>query len=111
MAQTLSKTETSTPIRSAPTRTVKAPANPARPSDYIVARVEKADVPDGAKGHWYRYVLDNGRSTIAGQRKGSYKDVMAHAQRYAQQLNARSLGAPSVWAPRKPDASKIKPRS
>ncbi len=109
MAQTLPKTDSV--VRTAPSRTVKAPANPARPSDYIVARVEKTDVPDGAKGHWYRYVLDNGRSTIAGQRKGSYKDVMAHAQRYAQQLNARSLGAPSVWAPRKPDAAKAKAKS
>lgn len=108
MAQTLPKTDGS--VRTAPIRTVKAPANPARPSDYVVARVEKTDVPDGAKGHWYHYVLDNGRSTISGQRRGSYKDVLAHAQRYAQQLNARSLGAPSVWAPRKPDA-KVKPKS
>jgi len=74
------------------------------PSDFVVARVERADVPDGGRGQtWYRYVLDNGRSKITGQRRGSLKDVTAHAQRYAEQLNARSLGAPSIWAPRKPD--------
>ena len=109
MAQTLPKM-IDTPTRTTPSRVAKPPASLARPSDYVVARVEKADVPDGAKGHWYRYVLDNGRSTISGQRRGSYKDVMAHATRYAQQLNARSLGAPSVWAPRKPDA-KTKPKT
>lgn len=101
MAQTVRKTDNIT--RETPSRPGKTRAGN-RPSDYVVARVEKTIVPDGAKGNWYRYVLDNGRSTITGQRKGALKEVMAHAQRYAQQLNARSLGAPSVWAPRKPDA-------
>lgn len=101
MAQTLRKTDPT--ARDAPQRPTKSRVGQ-RPSDYVVARVEKTGVPDGAKGHWYRYVLDNGRSTITGQRRGPLKEVMAHAQRYAQQLNARSLGAPSVWAPRKPDA-------
>ncbi len=73
----------------------------ARTSPFKLARVEKTDAPDGAEGgNWYRYVLDNGRSTITGQRRGSLKDVTAHAHRYAEQLNARGIGSTSVWAPR-----------
>src|SRR5438552_14972356 len=69
-----------------------------RTGPFRLARVEKADMPDGGKGqHWYRYVLDNGRSTITGQRKGSLKDVTAHANRYAEQLNTRTFGSHSVW--------------
>lgn len=71
-----------------------------RPRRYALARVEKTDPPDGGTGRWYRYVLDNGRSTITGQRRGSLKDVTAHAHRYAEQLNARGIGGTSVWAPR-----------
>lgn len=72
-----------------------------RAAPFKLARVEKTDAPDGADGdNWYRYVLDNGRSTITGQRRGSLKDVTAHAHRYAEQVNARGLGAQSIWAPR-----------
>ena len=47
---------------SAVSRAVPAPH---RVSPYKLARVEKVDVPDSGRGqHWYRYVLDNGRSTI-----------------------------------------------
>jgi len=98
MSQTAIKAERST------ARTMKVLPAAHLPSDFVVARVERTDVPHGGKGQtWYRYVLDNGRSKITGQRRGSLKDVTAHAQRYAEQLNARSLGAPSIWAPRKPD--------
>lgn len=81
-----------------------APA-PHRVSPYKLARVEKVDVPDssGRGQHWYRYVLDNGRSTITGQRKGSLKDVTAHAHRYAEQLNTRAFGSHSVWSARRTD--------
>jgi hypothetical protein len=68
---------------------------------YSVARVEKIDTPDGASGQdWYRYVLDNGNSQIVGQRAGSLKDVTAHAQQYATQLNSRSGSTPSPWTSR-----------
>jgi len=83
------------------------PIPPHRVSPYKLARVEKVDVPEtsGRGGqHWYRYVLDNGRSTITGQRRGSLKDVTAHANRYAEQLNTRALGAHSVWSTRRTDA-------
>src|SRR3989344_4871765 len=72
-----------------------------RAAQFKLARVERTGAPDGADGdNWYRYVLDNGRSTITGQRRGSLKDVTAHAHRYAEQVNARGLGAQSIWAPR-----------
>ncbi len=75
-----------------------------RVSPYKLARVEKVNVPDAGRGqHWYRYVLDNGRSTITGQRRGSLKDVTAHAHRYAEQLNTRALGSHSVWSTRRTD--------
>ena len=78
---------------------------PHRVSPYKLARVEKVDLPDASRGqHWYQYVLDNGRSTITGQRRGSLKDVTAHAHRYAEQLNTRALGSHSVWSTRRTDA-------
>lgn len=86
------------------------PIPPHKASPFKLARVEKADVPDASRGqHWYRYVLDNGRSQITGQRKGSLKDVTAHATRYAEQLNTRAFGAHSVWSARRTDPSKAKP--
>jgi hypothetical protein len=71
-----------------------------RPRPYALARVEKTDAPDGGNGRWYRYVLDNGRSTITGLRCGSVKEVTDYATQYAEQLNLRSLNGQSVWSPR-----------
>jgi hypothetical protein len=66
-----------------------------------VARVEKTAAPDCSDGQgWYRYVLDNGKSTITGQRAGSLKDVTAHAAHCAEQINARGFGKQSLWSPR-----------
>ena len=74
---------------------------PHQPSPFAVARVERTGAPDGAIGqNWYRYVLDNGRSHIVGQRCGSLKDVTAYAQQYAEQLNSRNGGASSTWTSR-----------
>jgi hypothetical protein len=68
---------------------------------FKVASVEKTDAPDGSDGQdWYRYVLDSGRSTIAGQRRGSRKDVLAYAAQCAEQLNTRGLTGQSIWSPR-----------
>lgn len=84
-----------------------APAASAPPrrrpvSRFKLLRVERADMPEGSRGsNWYRYVLENGRSTITGRRRGSLKDVTAYATRYAEQLNARAASASySIWAPR-----------
>jgi hypothetical protein len=68
---------------------------------FRVARVEKAAAPDGSGDTgWYRYVLDNGRSIITGQRRGSQKEVAAYAARCAEQINARGFGKQSLWSPR-----------
>ncbi|MBI3897667.1 MAG: hypothetical protein HY308_05140 [Gammaproteobacteria bacterium] len=84
----------------------RRPVTASRTGPFRLARVEKTDNPDGGRGgqHWYRYVLDNGRSTITGQRRGSLKDVTAHANRYAEQLNTRTFGSHSVWTARRGDA-------
>lgn len=72
-----------------------------RPSPYNVARIERTDAPQGSDGQdWYRYVLDNGRSTVVGHRQGPRKEVEAYAQRCALQLNARGLNGSSSWSPR-----------
>lgn len=88
-----------------PANTVdRHPAPAHRISPYKLARVEKIDLPETGRGqHWYRYVLENGRSTITGQRRGSLKDVTAHANRYAEQLNTRAYGAHSAWSARRSD--------
>ena len=79
---------------------VRKPA-PHQASPFAVARVERTGAPDGAVGqNWYRYVLDNGRSHIVGQRCGSLKDVTAYANQYAEQLNSRNGGASSTWTSR-----------
>lgn len=76
-------------------------AETAKLRPYKLASVDKIDAPDGTSGgKWYRYVLDNGRSTITGQRCGSVKEVTAYATQYAEQLNNRGLNGQSVWAPR-----------
>jgi hypothetical protein len=68
---------------------------------YKVARVERADPPDGATGrNWHRYTLESGRSTITGHRQGSYRDVLAYATLCAEQLNTRGRTAQSIWSPR-----------
>lgn len=75
--------------------------SPAIPRPFKVARVEKTAAPNGGQGQdWYRYVLESGRSTITGKRRGSRKDVLAYATRCTEQLNARGLTAQSIWSPR-----------
>jgi hypothetical protein len=81
--------------------TVAGKPAPHQASPFAVARVERTGAPDGAIGqNWYRYVLDNGRSHIVGQRCGSLKDVTAYAHLYAEQLNSRNGGASSTWTSR-----------
>jgi hypothetical protein len=80
------------------TRTTPAPH---QVIPFAVARVEKISAPEGAMGqNWYRYVLENGRSSIVGQRSGSLKDVTAYANQYAVQLNSRNGGGSSTWTSR-----------
>jgi len=77
------------------------PRTATQASPFCVARVEKIGAPEGAVGqNWYRYVLENGRSSIIGQRCGSLKDVTAYANQYAVQLNTRNGGGSSAWTSR-----------
>ncbi|GBE11479.1 hypothetical protein BMS3Bbin12_00152 [bacterium BMS3Bbin12] len=70
----------------------EAGATPPRAgSRFRVGRVERAPVPNGGDGgeDWCRYVLENGRNSITGLRRGSLPQVTEHAQRLAQDLNER----------------------
>lgn len=69
---------------------------------FKVSCVEKADPGDDDDGSeaWYRYILENGRSTIVGQRRGTLKDVTDYATNYTEQLNERSSMSRSTWSTR-----------
>ena len=72
-----------------------------RPSQFKLAHIEKTLVPEGGNRRtWYRYVLDNGRSSITGRRCGSLKDVTTYAHHYAKELNVRALTGQSAWSTR-----------
>jgi hypothetical protein len=78
-----------------------SPAAPPWPKPFRLVRVEKAATPEGGNGEtWYRYVLENGRSAIMGQRCGNRKDVIAYAVHYLEQLNTRTANGGAAWAPR-----------
>ncbi len=74
-----------------------------QPREYRVTRIEKIDSPNGgSEDDWYQYVIEAGRSTITGCRRGSRAQVAEHAQRYAEEANTRSLeGGAGHWAPRR----------
>lgn len=78
---------------------------------FKVSSIEKKPSEEDSEDQaWYRYVLENGRSTIVGQRRGSLKDVTAYATEYTEQLNERSSMARSTWSPRgrKPADNNVK---
>lgn len=57
---------------------------------FRVGRVERAPGPQGdGDADWHRYVLENGRNSITGLRRGSLRQVTEHARRLAQDLNER----------------------
>lgn len=76
-------------------------ANAQRPrggTRYSVASVEKAEMQAQDGADWYRYVVQDGRSTITGFRCGSESEVVEYAREFAEQLNARNgPRAPSPW--------------
>lgn len=77
------------------------PTDHTKSLQFKVALVEKTKPNDGNnEPDWHRYVLENGRSTIEGQRRGTLKDVTTYATQYIEQLNARSSMAQSTWSPR-----------
>jgi hypothetical protein len=69
---------------------------------FRVALVEKSTVPQGAKGEdWYRYVLESGNSAITGWRRGSRQEIVQHAIRCTEELNARGSNGHSPWSSRR----------
>jgi hypothetical protein len=76
-------------------------ASPGGAPVFRLARLEETPAPDGAGGQtWYRYVLENGSSTIVGHRAGTHDEVTEYAMSYASQLNTRSATGHSAWTPR-----------
>jgi hypothetical protein len=68
---------------------------------YRVAQVAKMPSPEGAKGNWFRYVIEGGYAPVTGARPGTQKQVSAYARQLADELNARrSSGGASPSAPR-----------
>jgi len=68
---------------------------------YSVLEIEKTDSPiQDDEETWYRYVVNDGNSTITGVRCGSKKQVADYAKKFAQDLNERGSSSSSVWATR-----------
>lgn len=65
---------------------------------FNLTAIEKTAPPDGgANGVWYRYVLENGKSTITGYRQGSKEQVMRYARDFAADVNARAARGYTAW--------------
>ncbi len=68
---------------------------------YAVLEVEKTDSPiEDNPETWYRYVVNDGNSTITGLRCGTKKQVTDYAKKFAKDLNERGTSSSSVWATR-----------
>ncbi len=89
------------PQKPVPMHPPHSSAAPSWPKPFRLVCVEKAATPEGGDGEtWYRYVLENGRSAITGQRCGNRKEVTAYAVHYVEQLNTRAANGGAAWAPR-----------
>jgi len=77
-------------------------------SQFTIALIEKTPSQDSDAQNWYRYVLENGGSTIEGKRSGSLKEVTAYVNEYVEHLNSRSTMIQSTWTTRskKPEPEK-----
>ena len=62
---------------------------------YKLSEVAKMPTPDGAKGNWYRYVIEGGYAPVTGTRPGTQKQVTAYANELTKELNARQTGGAS----------------
>lgn len=70
-----------------------------RTSNFKVSLVEEEpSLVSGDKQTWYRYVLNNGHSTIEGHRSGTLKSVTDYANQYTDQLNERNTLMRSKWS-------------
>ena len=67
---------------------------------YKLIDVEAA-APEGAEGKdWYRYTIARGASTIVGYRRGTVKQVRAHAMQYVDEINARGKNGTNPYRAR-----------
>jgi len=68
---------------------------------YSVVTVEKSVPPQGIEtGHWYRYVIGQGKSKIEGLKQGTLQAVTDHAHTMVDDLNTRATKGGSFYAPR-----------
>ncbi|AGA90316.1 RRM domain-containing RNA-binding protein [Thioflavicoccus mobilis 8321] len=66
------------------------PSNLSR-HQYHVESIERVTMDDRDKrGEWYRYVLANGRSRVAGLHPGTREEVMTYAENCAADFNLRN---------------------
>lgn len=72
----------------------------ARNEIYKLSEVAKMPTPDGAKGNWYRYVIEGGYAPVTGTRPGTQKQVTAYANELTKELNARQTSGGSPGSPR-----------
>ena len=57
---------------------------------YHVTSVEKITTPEGMSGNnWYQYIIGEGKTRVVGKIAGTLKEVTAHAEAQAEQINAR----------------------
>lgn len=75
---------------------------------YSVTLIEKTGAPMGGDiGNWYRYIINDGNSTITGTRSGNKKQVSEYAEQYAKDLNERGgMYWRSRWSPTQSKPSK-----
>ncbi len=60
---------------------------------FEVESVEKTSATQDSDGiPWHRYVLTDGTTKITGQRRGTLREVSAHADDCVKKLNLRRLG-------------------
>ena len=86
-----------------------APAHKGR--HYSVVEVEKTDSPIADDSEtWYRYVVNDGNSTITGMRSGTKKQVSEYAKKFAKDLNERGTSTSSVWATRNTNKQPAQPK-
>ena len=65
---------------------------------FKVINVEKTLAPEGTAGTWHQYIIKNQSSTITGSRRGTKREVVQHANDYAERLNERYIsGARTTW--------------
>lgn len=62
-------------------------------NDYAIVSVEPADPPRGMEGTgWYCYIIEQGKNTIRGYKRGDVKSVTRAVEEIVVRLNERRYG-------------------